>query len=81
MKLRKRTPIFLLCTGILLGTTGCADDNLSKGIAIAGLAGLGSYVGGKLIANKRNRTAGYVLGAAAGGLAGAAIVGGFGGSK
>lgn len=72
-KLRKTILISVLGSSLLL--TGCADDKLSKGLMIIGLAGGGAFLGHKL-AGPGNRALGAVGGAMAGGFAGWALGGG-----
>lgn len=57
---------FALLAGLALSQSGCADDNLSKGLVTVAGAGAGAFIGSKL-AGPQNQMMGAVLGAAAGG--------------
>ena len=75
-KLKKTFLISVLGSSLLL--TGCADDKLSKGLLVLGLAGGGAFLGHKL-AGPGNRAAGAAVGAIGGGALGLLFGGGLGG--
>lgn len=69
--LRKVMAVTVIGSCFLL--TGCANDNLSKGLAIAGLAGGGAFLGHHL-AGRGNRGMGALIGGGLGGGLGALLL-------
>ena len=77
MRFPKRALLILVLTASPLLATGCADDNLAKGL-VAGAGAAGGAFLGATIASPGNKMLGGVIGAGAGGVLGYMLGGALG---
>jgi hypothetical protein len=73
MKFIKKPLLAAIAAGTMLMGTGCADDQMAKGLLVLGGAGAGAFIGTKVA--PEHKMMGAVLGAGAGGVLGFALGG------
>jgi hypothetical protein len=74
MRMLRRKLLILALGGSTLLATGCADDNLAKGVMVVGGAVGGAYLGSE-IAGRKDRKMGTLIGAGVGAGLGLALGG------